>query len=132
MSKNELIVSYRKVRHIIKSFPFIYTAVLLVISPLEAWLSLMWAEVLALLTTTSIPTAWLCWRLSKAVKLCPWHRAQCFIMLLPLVIPLCRILCPEADMLCVWGGVSIILLASLVNCYLVFIKTTISKKINRK
>lgn len=127
MSKNELIKSYRKARHTIKTFPFIYTAVLLVLSQLETWLSLRWAEVLALLFSTSIPTTWLCWRLSKAVGLCPWHRAQCLIMLLPLAIPLCRILCPEVNIVWLWVGVSIILIASLVNCYLVFVKPSVRR-----
>lgn len=124
MSKNELIESYRKARHTIKTFPFVYTAVLLVLSPLETWMSLRWAELLALFFFTSVPSVWLCWRLSRAVRLCPWHRAQCFVMLLPLAIPLCRILCPDADVVLLWIGVSVILVASLVNCYLVFVKPT--------
>lgn len=122
MPKNDLVENYRKAYVTIKTFPFIYTAVLLVISPLEAWLSLRWAEVLALLTCTSMPTAWLCWRLSKSVRLCPWHRAQCLAMLLPLSIPLCRIVLPQFDVVWVWAGVSVLLLASLVNAYFVFIK----------
>lgn len=122
MSKNELVESYRKTYVTIKTFPFIYTAVLLVLSPLEAWMQLRCAELLALLTTTSVPTVWLFWRLSRTVKLCAWHRVQCLIIILPLAIPLCRILSPKFNVVWLWVGVSIILIASLVNGYLVFVK----------
>ena len=112
----------RQVTKTVKVFPFAYTLILLILSPLEAWLSLRWAELLGLFFFTSVPSVWLCWRLSKAVKLCPWHRAQCFVMLLPLPVPLCRILYPDFNIFWVWVGMSVILTASLVNCYLVFIK----------
>lgn len=122
--KSELIENYRKAFVTIKTFPFIYAAVLLVVSPLEAWLSLKWAELLGLFLFTSMPSVWLCWRLSKAVKLCPWHRAQCFIMLLPLAIPVCRIFVPGCVIL-VWVAISALLLASLVNAYFVFVKPSV-------
>lgn len=125
MVKNELIKSYRKARHTIKTFPFVYTFVLLVLSPLEVWLSLRWAELLALFFFTSAPSTWLCLILSKAVKLCPWHRAQCLIMLLPLSIPVIRILMPESDVVWVWLGVSVILAMSLLNAYFVFVKPSV-------
>lgn len=124
MLEKERIEILRNVSKVVKTFPFLYTALLLLLSPLEAWLSLEWSEVLGLLTFTSLPSLWLCWRLSCAVKLCPWHRAQCFIMLLPLAIPLCRILKPEVSILWIWAGVAVLLIASLVNCYFVFIKPT--------
>ena len=120
--RNEIL---RKVSKTIKVFPFLYTALLLVLSPLEAWLSLEWSEVLGLLTFTSLPSVWLCWRLSYAVKLCPWHRAQCAIMLLPLSIPVIRILKPTVCILWVWCGVAALLIASLVNCYFVFVKPSV-------
>lgn len=126
--KNELLDNYRKAYVTIKTFPFIYTVTLLVLSPLEAWMSLRCAEVLALLTCTSIPTAWLCWRLSKVVKLCPWHRAQCFLMLLPLSIPLCRMFLPEINIFWVLAGVAVLLTASLINAYFVFIKPSVYLK----
>lgn len=124
MLEKERIEILRNVSKAVKTFPFLYTALLLLLSPLEAWLSLRWSEVLGLLTFTSMPSVWLCWRLSRAVKLCPWHRVQCFIMLLPLFIPLCRILKPEVGILWVWCGVAVLLIASLINCYFVFIKPT--------
>ena len=124
MPKNELIENYRQAYATIKTFPFIYTAVLLVLSPLEVWLSLKWAELLGLFFFTSVPSAWLCWRLSKEVKLCPWHRAQCAIMLLPLAIPVCRIFV-QCCVILVWGGISILLIASLVNAYFVFVKPSV-------
>ncbi|MBD5223870.1 MAG: hypothetical protein HDS71_07475 [Bacteroidales bacterium] len=128
--KSELIENYRKAFVTIKTFPFIYTALLLVVSPFEAWLSLKWAELLGLFFFTSVPSVWLCWRLSKAIKLCPWHRAQCFIMLLPLAIPLCRIFMPDC-VISVWIGVAILLMASLVNAYFVFIKPSVKNKNSR-
>lgn len=121
MSKNELIENYRKAYVTIKTFPFIYTALLLVVCPFEAFLSLRWAELLALFFYTSVPSTILCVVLSYAVKLCPWHRVQCFIMLLPLSMPLCRMFWPDYVIL-VWIGVSVLFLASLVNAYFVFIK----------
>lgn len=119
---HKLVDNYRKVYVTIKIYPFIYTVVLLIICPLEAWMTLKWAEVLALLTSTSIPTFWLYWRLSKAVELCLWHRTQCFIMLLSLTIPLCRIIMPDVSIFWVWGGVTVLLVASLVNTYFVFVR----------
>lgn len=123
--KSDLVDNYRKAYYTIKVYPFIYTAVLLFLCPFEAFLSLRWAELLALFFFTSVPSTILCVVLSYAVKLCPWHRAQCFIMLLPLAIPVCRILCPEVNVVWLWVGVSVILITSLVNCYLVFIKPSV-------
>lgn len=125
MSKNELVENYRKAYATIKTFPFIYTAVLLAVSPFEVWLSLRWSVLIGLVAFTSVPSVLLCLRLSKLVKLCPWHRAQCFIMLLPLAIPVCRILLPLLDVAWVWIGVSALLIASLVNAYFVFIKPSV-------
>ena len=127
MSKNELLENYRKAYVTIKTFPFIYTALLLVISPFEAWLSLKWAELIGLFFFTSVPSVWLCWRLSKAVKHCFWHRAQCFIMLLPLAIPVCRIFVP-GSVIWVWIAVFAILIALLVNAYFVFVKPSVKNK----
>ena len=127
MSKNELLENYRKAYVTIKTFPFIYTALLLVINPFEAWLSLKWAELIGLFFFTSVPSVWLCWRLSKAVKLCFWHRAQCFIMLLPLAIPVCRIFVP-GSVISVWVAISALLITSLVNAYFVFVKPGIKNK----
>ena len=127
MSKEAVFKSFRNVRQIVKTFPFLYTALLLFLSPLEAWLSLEWSEALGLLTFTSVPSVWLCWRLSIAVKLCPWHRAQCFIMLLPLSIPIYRILKPEVNILWVWIGVAVLLASSLVNAYFVFVKPNVRR-----
>lgn len=122
MEKIELVKSYRKARAAIQTFPFFYTAVLLVVSPLEAWLSLRWAELIGLLFFTSVPTVCLLWRLSLTLWLCRWYRAQCLTMLLPLSITLCRIFWPEAGAVWVWGAVTVILMASLVNAYFVFVK----------
>lgn len=123
-TKGELVENYRKAYYAIKVYPFIYTAVLLVVSPFEAFLSLRWAELLALFFFTSAPSTILCVVLSYAVKLCPWHRAQCFIMLLPLAIPVCRILWPGC-VISVWVAIYAILIASLVNAYFVFIKPSV-------
>lgn len=127
MREEERIEILRKVSKTVKTFPFLYTALLLLLSPLEAWLSLRWSEILGLLTFTSLPSVWLCWKLSRAVKLCPWHRAQCFIMLLPLLVPIIRILKPEVNILWVWSGVAVLLIASLVNAYFVFVKPSVRR-----
>ena len=124
MSRNELVKNYRKAFVTIKLFPFIYTFALLVVSPLEAWLSLRWAELLGLIVFTSVPSVILCMILSYAVKLCPWHRAQCIVMLLPLAIPICRIFMPDC-VIFVWGAVSVLLLISLANAYFVFVKPSV-------
>ena len=127
MSKNELLENYRRVFVTIKTFPFIYTAVLLVVSPFEAWLSLKWGVLIGLFFFTSVPSVWLCWRLSKAVKLCFRHRAQCFIMLLPLAIPVCRIFVP-GSVIWIWIAVFAILITLLVNAYFVFVKPNVKNK----
>lgn len=126
MSKNDLIKNYRKTFFIIKVSPFIYIAVLLILSPFEAFLSLRWAQLLALFISTSVPSTILCLILSYAVKLCPWHRAQCFFMLLPLLIPICRIVWP-CCVIPIWIGVSVLFSASLVNAYFVFVKPSVRK-----
>ncbi len=115
---------YRKAYVTVKTYPFVMTAFLLALSPLEAWLSLPWAEALGLLTFASVPSAWLCARLSFPLRLCNWYRAQCLVMLLPQSIPLCRIFCPEMGVFWAWIGVVVILIASLVNCYRTFIRPT--------
>ena len=127
MREKERVDILRSVTKIIKTFPFLYATLLLLLSPWEAWLSLRWSEVLGLLTFTSVPSVWLCWRLSKAIMLCSWHRAQCFIMLLPLLVPIIRILKPEVNILWVWSGVAVLLIASLVNAYFVFVKPTVRR-----
>lgn len=124
MAKNELVENYRKAYYAIKVYPFIYTAVLLFLCPFETFLSLRWAQLLALFFFTSVPSTILCLILSKAVRLCPWHRAQCFIMLLPLAIPVCRIFMPSCVIL-VWVAISAIFIASLVNAYFVFVKPSV-------
>lgn len=114
----------RRIAGTAKPYPFLYTLLLLVLSPLEAWLSLHWAEALGLLTFTSVPSAWLCVWLSYPLRLCNWYRAQCLVMLLPVAIPLCRIFCPTLDIVWVWIGIVAVLIASLVNCYKTFIRPT--------
>lgn len=118
----------RRVTKTVKVYPFIYTVLLLILSPVEAWASLEWAEVIGLLTFTSVPSIWLCWKLSRAVKLCPWHRAQCALAVVPTAIPLSRILIDGAYVALVWLGIAAILVASLVNCYLVFIRPTSQRR----
>lgn len=103
----------RKVRDIVRPFPFFYTVVLLAVCLSEKWLSLKCTEVIELLTFTSVPAAILCWWLSWLLKLCFWYRVQCFVMVLPLAIPICRILWPEFGYS--WIGVVIILSLSIVN-----------------
>ena len=113
-----------KATAIVKKFPFLYTALLLILAPFEVWMSLKWSEALGLLVFTSVPSMWLCWKLYKILKMCPWHRTQCFVTLLPIMIPLCRIFNPELNVAWVWSGISIILIVSLVNCYKTFIRPT--------
>lgn len=120
-----------EVTRVVKLFPFVYTALLLVVSPFEVWLSLKWAELIGLFFFTSVPSAWLCWRLSKAVKLCPWHRVQCIIMLLPLAIPVCRIFVPGSVIL-VWSGIAVLLVASIVNRCLIDYKDWKKKRKTKK
>lgn len=112
----------RRIAKTAKPFPFLYTLLLLVLSPFEAWLSLPWAEVLGFLAFASVPSVWFCVRLSYPLHLCNWYRAQCFVMLLPISIPLCRVLCPALQIVWVWVGVAVVLIASLVNCYRTFIR----------
>lgn len=61
----------RKVTKVVKVFPYLYTFILICLSPFDAWLPLRGAELLGLLTFTCVPSAWLCWKLSKIISLCP-------------------------------------------------------------
>lgn len=117
----------RKVTGTIKKFPFVYTFILLCLSPFDAWLSLKWAQLLWLFTFTSLPTSWLCWKLSFPLKLCKWYRLQCVIILVPQIIPIFRIFCRELNILWVWAGVALIFVASLVNCYKTIIQPTVEE-----
>lgn len=116
---------FRKVAGTVKKFPFYYTLFLLCLSPFDAWLTLEWAQLLWLFTFTSLPSAWLCWKLSRYLKLCKWYRAQCGVILIPQAIPICRIFFPDISMLCVYIGVALILIASLINCYFTIIKPSV-------
>lgn len=89
-----------KVTRMVKLFPFVYTVVSLILIAIERLFTVGWYEVLSLLCFVSVPCVWLCWRLSKIARLCVWHRVQCLAMLLPLLIPICRIVWPETDI--VW------------------------------
>lgn len=117
MTKNEVIKTHRKVTDIVRLFPFFYTIALLAVCLSEKWLSLKCTEVVELLTFTSVPAAILCWWLSRIIKLCFWYRLQCFVMVLPLLVPICRIIWP-AYVALVWVGVIIILALSIVNRWL--------------
>lgn len=110
---------------IVKIFPFKYTAILLFLSPFDAWLSLKWAQLLWLISFTTLPSAWLCWKLSRYLKLCKWHRAQCVLILIPQAIPICRIFFSDINIAWVWAGVALIFILSLINCYFVFIKPSV-------
>lgn len=112
----------RGVTKTVKPYPFLYTLFMLPLCPLEARMSLKWAEVLGLLAFTSVPSAWLCVRLSYPLNLCNWYRAQCFVMLLPLTIPIYRVLSPDSGVF--WGtcAITVTLAASLANAYFVFVK----------
>ena len=99
----------------IKRYPFYYTALMVVLSVCDIWLPVNLSLLLGFLFMTSIPSAFLCFMLPRQVHLCPWHRAQCFVMVLPLVIPIFRIYYPNV---CIWwvcGLVGLVLLASLIN-----------------
>lgn len=120
MAGQKQIETLRKVTDIVRPFPFVYTIALLAVCLSEKWLSLKCTEVVELLTFTSVPAAILCWWLSKIIKLCVWYRLQCFVMVLPLAIPICRILWPEFGY--AWIGAVVILSLSIVNRCLIDFK----------
>ena len=112
-----------KVTRTVKLFPFVYTAVSLVLIAIEGLLPIGWVEILSLLLFVSVPCVYLCWRLSKIVRLCPWHRVQCIAMLLPLLIPIYRMVWPEANVVWVKLGVVLLCLLPFVGGFRVFQKT---------
>ena len=111
-----------EVTRIVKLFPFIYTTVSLALIAIEGLLPLGWTEVLSLVLFVSLPCVCLCWRLSKIARLCVWHRVQCIAMLLPLLIPICRIVWPEANVVWVKWAVAFLCMIPFIGGFRVFQK----------
>ena len=111
-----------KVTRTVKLFPFVYTALSLVLIAIEGLLPIGWVEILSLLLFVSLPCVWLCWRLSLIVRLCAWHRVQCLAMLLPLLIPICRIVWPDANVIWVKWVVAFLCMIPFVGGFRVFQK----------
>ena len=105
----------KPVTNTVKRYPFYYTALMVVLSICDIWLPVNLSLMLGFLFMTSIPSAIFCFVLSRQVHLCPWHRVQCIVMVLPLVIPIFRIYNPNVSVWWVCGLVCLILLASLIN-----------------
>lgn len=112
----------------VKIFPFFYTAILLIFSSLDTLFTLKWAQLFWLLFFTSVPSACLCLLLSRHLKLCPWYRVQCFVILAPLATPICRIFSPDINILWIRIGVALIFILSLINCYFTIIKPSVRPK----
>ena len=111
-----------KVTRTVKLFPFIYTTVSLALIAIEGLFGAGWYEVLSLLCFVSVPCVVLCLRLSSIARLCVWHRVQCIAMILPLLIPICRIVWPEANVVWVKFGVTFLCLVPFVGGFRVFQK----------
>ena len=64
-------------------------------------------------------------RMSKIFKMCKWHRLECLLPLLPIVIVFINsfgFIIPRIAVYVNWGVNLIIFLLSLLNAYFVFIK----------
>lgn len=64
-------------------------------------------------------------RMSKIFKMCKWHRLECLLPLLPIVIVFVNgfgFIIPDIAVYINWSVNLIIFLLSLVNAYFVFIK----------
>ena len=105
----------KPVTNTVKRYPFYYTALMAVLSVCDIWLPVNLSSLVSFLFMTSIPSAILCLVLSRQVHLCPWHRAQCFVMVLPLVIPIYRIYYPNVNAWWVCVLVGLVLVVSLIN-----------------
>ena len=66
-------------------------------------------------------------RMSKIFKMCKWHRLECLLPLLPIVIVFINgfgFIIPDIAVYVNWSVNLIIFLLSLLNAYFVFIKPT--------
>ena len=64
-------------------------------------------------------------RMSKIFKMCKWHRLECLLPLLPIIIVFINsfgFIIPRIAVYVNWGVNLIIFLLSLLNAYFVFIK----------
>lgn len=63
--------------------------------------------------------------LSRSLKLCKWHRLQCYLPMLPLVpVMIDYYICPLSRLVSTINAIVIVILyiASLINAYFVFVK----------
>ena len=110
----------RKVTRTAKLFPFVYTLLLIVICPTQVILPTKTAVAISLFTFPSIPSMFICLRLASALRLCNFYRVQCFVMFLPNVIPLSKIIFGQVNIYAIWIAVSLSLIISLINYHFVF------------
>ncbi len=114
MSKEAVIRTYRGIKNVVRTYPFFYTLALLIVCLSEKAMSVRCGEIIELLAFTSLPSTFLCWKLSRIIGLCFWYRLQCVLMSLPLLIPICRTLYPEYDGIVLLVVIAI-LSVSLIN-----------------
>lgn len=97
--RNELRIRYikylfktvEKVTLTTKAFPFAYSLVLAIMALCDKWMSQNMALTVEYICFATVPATILCVLMSYFLKLCFWYFVQCFLILLPLSIPICRV-----------------------------------------
>ena len=120
----------RSVTIIVKLFPFYYAAGLLLFWLIAPALSTTLVIEIDSLIVLSALMVLLLIRLSYCVKLCPWHRLQCALPLLPqLSARIDSYLCNLGTYTATVNTaiMALIFTISLINAYFVFIKPTVRK-----
>lgn len=120
----------RKVTKAIKIFPFLYTILFLITSPIIAFSEFDIAQDVSGLIYMSFVMFLFLIYLSYSVKLCFWHRLQCILPLFPQIIVFidANFYEFEESLMTIDFVVDIIIfLLSLINAYFVFIRPQSSR-----
>lgn len=115
----------RKVTAIVKVYPFVYTLLYIVSMVGYVICNDSISIILDQLFYTSPIVVSCNIMLSYALKLCKWHRLQCWLPMFPLIpVVVDNYVCSLSKLVAITNVTTIIILfiASLINAYFVFIK----------
>ncbi len=115
----------RRVTKVVKVFPFLYALLLLMLSLFASYGSFELAEGLSSLFYMSILVILYQIHLSYALKLCIWHKLQCVLPVIPQIVANIDAYVYEfgSNIAVIESILNLIILsASLLNAYFVFVK----------
>ena len=115
---------------VVKPFPFVYTAMLMLFWALAPILRYEAISTIDSLIFLSVIMVLFLIALSYCIKLCKWHRLQCVLPLLPQIVDRIDTNIYEfgANLATVnYAVIGLIVVLSLINAYFVFMKPMLSK-----